>query len=213
MSLIIACLSQKGGVGKSTLARLIARTYASAGWTVKICDFNTKQLTSAKWVELRLAAGIEPKIAVESCTSVKGFSAQPFDLLVVDGRPDSDLTSLEIARIADLCVIPTGLTLDDLHPQVLFANELRTKGVSRDKMLLVLNRITPNVNAVREARAYLHSAGFTVAEAELTAMHSYQAAQNIGLSIAETRVTSLNERADRLASEIVAKVNIIQEAA
>lgn len=39
-ALIIGCISQKGGVGKSTLARLIAREYANSGWNVKIADLD-----------------------------------------------------------------------------------------------------------------------------------------------------------------------------
>jgi len=38
--MIIAIASQKGGVGKSTLARLIAREYAQAKWNVKIADLD-----------------------------------------------------------------------------------------------------------------------------------------------------------------------------
>jgi chromosome partitioning protein len=35
MTIQIGVASQKGGVGKSTICRLIAREYAKAGWTVK----------------------------------------------------------------------------------------------------------------------------------------------------------------------------------
>ncbi|MER9176340.1 ParA family protein [Mesorhizobium sp. M0955] len=207
MSIIIACLSQKGGVGKSTLARLLAWTYASAEWQVKICDFNTKQLTSVDWVAQRMAAGHKPDIAAEPYSSVKGFRKEPFDLLVVDGRPDSDNSSLDIARVADLCVLPTGLAIDDLKPQVMFANELRSKGIPRERILLVLNKITESEIAVVEARAYLRSAGYAVAETDLAAKTGYQMAQNAGKSIAETNFTTLNDRADELAAEIVARVN------
>jgi chromosome partitioning protein len=40
MAVIIAMVSQKGGIGKSTLSRLIAREYANAGWSVKIADLD-----------------------------------------------------------------------------------------------------------------------------------------------------------------------------
>jgi len=152
MPLIIACLSQKGGVGKSTIARLIARTYAAAGWQVKICDFNTRQLTSVDWVGSRMSAGIEPAIAAEPYNTVKSFKRETADLLVADGKPDSDQSSLDIAKVADFIVLPTGLALDDLKPQVLFANELVSKGVPRSKILLVLNKITESPVAVQEAR-------------------------------------------------------------
>ena len=38
MTVMIGVVSQKGGVGKSTISRLVAREYAAAGWTVKIAD-------------------------------------------------------------------------------------------------------------------------------------------------------------------------------
>jgi chromosome partitioning protein len=211
--IIIACLSQKGGVGKSTIARLIAWTYASAGWRVKICDFNTKQLSSVKWVERRQKAGMQPEISAEAYSSVKGFKREPFDLLVVDGRPDSDNSSLDIARVADLCVLPTGPALDDLEPQIIFAHELREKGIPRERLLLVLNKITESTKAIAQARAYLGSAGYAMADAELSAMQSYQNAQNVGLAIAETDFLSLNEKADALAAEIVNLVNELPRAA
>lgn len=211
--LVIACLSQKGGVGKSTLARLIARTYASAGWSAKIADFNTKQLTSVDWVGIRMAAGLEPVIHAEPYTSVKGFKREPFDLIVADGKPDSDNSSLEIAKVSNLIVIPTGLALDDLKPQILFANELVSKGIKRERMLIVLNKITESSSAVEEARQYLRSAGYQIADNDLTAKTGYQMAQNIGRSVAETNFQSLNERADELASEIVQKVNELAEKA
>src|SRR4051794_37335074 len=40
MVVTIGVISQKGGVGKSTVARLIAREFAQAGWNVKIADLD-----------------------------------------------------------------------------------------------------------------------------------------------------------------------------
>src|ERR1022692_3385638 len=61
----ISIVSQKGGVSKSTLARLVAREYANAGWSVKIADLDIAQSTSFAWQGRRLQAGIEPIIPVE----------------------------------------------------------------------------------------------------------------------------------------------------
>ena len=55
-------VSQKGGAGKSTLARLFARELAQDGFTVKIADLDTQQTTSTEWATDRAKAGIEPKI-------------------------------------------------------------------------------------------------------------------------------------------------------
>jgi ABC-type transport system involved in cytochrome bd biosynthesis fused ATPase/permease subunit len=49
MALIIGVVSQKGGVGKSTIARLIARELAAQDWEVKIADLDISQATSYHW--------------------------------------------------------------------------------------------------------------------------------------------------------------------
>lgn len=214
--LIISCLSQKGGVGKSTLARLIARTYAVAGWSVKICDFNTTQLTSVKWARIRQAAELEPRIDAEPYTSPSALKRERYNLVVADGRPDSDQSSMEIARFSDLIVVPTGLPLDDLEPQLMFANELVTKGIDRQKILFVLNKTTESRAAVIEARRYLQSAtGFLVADQDISAKTSYQRAQNYGYALSEVgeKIGSLEERADLLAAEVVSRATELQEQA
>lgn len=214
MPLIIACLSQKGGVGKSTLARLIARTYAVGGWSVKIADFNTTQLSSYNWAQIRNGEGNKPKIDSEPATSPSLLKREKYDLVVADGRPDSDQSSLEIARIADLIVIPTGLPLDDLMPQLRFANELVEKGIDPQKILWVLNKITDSITAVAEARDYIRQdQDYRIAAQELMHKISYQKAQNHGLALSEVgrKVGSLEEKADLLAAEIVELVTKLTE--
>ncbi|MGV1754857.1 ParA family protein [Agrobacterium sp. CG674] len=216
-SLVISCLSQKGGVGKSTLARLIARTYAVSGWTVKIADFNTKQLTSVVWGELRKANLIEPKIMAEAFDRPTRLRTDEADLVVADGRPDSDQSSMEIARVSDLIVVPTGLPLDDLQPQLMFANELVEKGIDKARILFVLNKTTESKVAVIAARNYLRTAtNFAVCENHITSKTSYQRAQNHGYSLSEVQglnTQRLEETADLLAAEIVAHVTKLGEEA
>lgn len=215
--LVIACLSQKGGVGKSTLARLVARTYASHGWQVKIADFNTKQLTSYDWCKIRQESNIEPAIIGEAYSRPTALRKENFDLVVADGRPDSDQSSMEIAKVADLVIIPTGLPLDDLKPQLMFANELVSKGVDKNRILFVLNKTTESKVAVIEARNYLRQAThFAVAENHITAKTSYQRAQNQGYALSEVQglnTARLEETADLLAAEIVAHAQRLGEAA
>jgi chromosome partitioning protein len=209
--LIIACLSQKGGVGKSTLSRLIARTYAAAGWQVKIADFNTKQLSSHNWGKNRLASELDPYVATEPYTQPSRLKRETVDLVVADGRPDSDQTSLDIARLADLVVIPTALSMDDLEPQLKFAHELVSKGVDAARVLFVLNKTVESKRAVSAARQYLSA--YQVAEHDLRQMLSYQEAQNFGHAISEVpaHVGALAEDADILAAEIVDRVTTLQQ--
>src|ERR1700683_393732 len=70
-AVIVALVSQKGGVGKSTLARIIAREYASAKWNVKIADLDIGQGNSFNWQSRRLQHDIKPVIAVERFGTVE----------------------------------------------------------------------------------------------------------------------------------------------
>jgi len=58
--------SQKGGVGKSTLARSTAVALACAGRKVLLADFDVEQRTCLRWQAQRQARRLEPTIAVEN---------------------------------------------------------------------------------------------------------------------------------------------------
>jgi chromosome partitioning protein len=204
----IACLSQKGGVGKSTLARLIARTYAAGKWRVKIADFNVKQKTSVDWAALRMAQGIQPEIAAEAYTDILKALRTDVDLLVIDGKPDSDAQTLRLAQEANLIAIATGVSADDLVPQVRFAQELKLRGIDARTMKFVLNKTTDSMAAIQDARNFITGGGFTVCETYLPNKTAYVNAHNSGRTLAETEFTTLNDRATALAQELI---NCLQE--
>jgi chromosome partitioning protein len=139
----IAFVSQKGGVAKSTLSRALAREVTSAGMSVKIADLDVQQGTTANWHRRRLAAGIEPVIAVEAFrTAAQALKAgNGYDLLILDGPARASAATLEIARHADLIVQPTGTSLDDLEPAVLLFHELVREKVPRATLSFALCRV------------------------------------------------------------------------
>ena len=63
--MIVSLISQKGGVGKSALSRLIAVEYARAGLSVKVADLDTGQGSTTKWKSRRDQQGVRPEIPVE----------------------------------------------------------------------------------------------------------------------------------------------------
>jgi Mrp family chromosome partitioning ATPase len=77
MAFIVSMVSQKGGVGKSTLARLLAREFAAQGWNVKIGDLDISQGTSFQWRTRRLQNKIEPDVPVEQFGTVERPSPWP----------------------------------------------------------------------------------------------------------------------------------------
>jgi len=204
MAAVVAFVSQKGGVGKSTLSRALAREAAAGGLRVKIADLDTQQGTSVDWHRQRLHAGIEPVVSVEAfSTAAQALAvADSFDILILDGPARTSQATLEIARSASLVVQPTGASLDDLRPAVREFHALVKAGVPTSRLVFALNRIgTPAEEA--ESRTYLAEAGYDVLAGCLLERPAYRQAQNGGSAITETRYVALNERADTLIQSLI----------
>lgn len=163
MAAIVAFVSQKGGVGKSTLARALAREAAAGGLRVKVADLDTQQGTAVDWHRLRLSQGIEPVVSVEAfATAAQALeAAKGYDLLIIDGPARTSSATLDIARAADLIVQPSGASRDDLIPAVREFHALTKAGVPNDRLAFALNRIGTPAEEVA-ARVYLQQAGYTV---------------------------------------------------
>ena len=205
MTYIIGMISQKGGAGKSTLARLFARELAQDDFTVKIADLDTQQSTCTEWASDRAEAGITPEIQVqpfENLRTALGESAH-FDAYILDGRPHSSRQTLEIAQAAHLIVIPTGQTKDDLRPAVKLAHSLVDSGIESTRIAFVLVKTTRSSAEISAARAYLEQTEYTLLDGFLPVSTAYGIAHDAGKTVAETSYQSLNDKAARLAQAII----------
>ncbi len=208
MTTIIGLISQKGGVGKSTLARAVAREAAASGLKVKLADLDTQQGTSSNWHRRRLEAGVEPTFSVEAFkTAVQALRVSPdYDCLVLDGPARASAATLEIARQASIVVQPTGASVDDLHPAVLTFHELVREGVPAARLAFALCKIGTDAEET-EARSYIAQAGFHALAGFVPERPAYRQAQNQGFTITETRFPQLNRRADKLLQSIVERID------
>jgi chromosome partitioning protein len=209
MAFLVAMVSQKGGVGKSTLARLLAREFAAQQWNVKICDLDISQGTSFLWRGRRLQSGIQPDVPVEQFGSVdKALKlASQYDMLIFDGAPHSTSQTREIAQASNLVVIPTGLAVDDLQPAVTLAHELVKHGVSRHKIVFALCKVGDSAPEIEDARSYLLKAGYDILPGDLPEKTAYRRASDEGRALTETRFPSLRGRAEELAQAIVDRIS------
>lgn len=185
----IGCISQKGGAWKSTLARALGTTYTAAGWNAKIIDLDTKQATSTNWQQRRLQAGIEPAVPVQLYGNVAAAvsRAGDADLFIFDGPANATEETVRIAKASNLLILPTGLTLDDLEPQVSLANSLAdTHGIPVDRIVFALCKASKRDAPADAARDYLSKTRFAVLEGSIQQQDCYAAAMNEGRSIVET---------------------------
>lgn len=205
MALIIGVVSQKGGVGKSTICRLIAREYAANELDVLIADMDVSQSTSFIWNGRRLENDIQPNIGVQQFRKVEAALKleDKYDAIVFDGAPHATRQTLEISQYANVVVIPTGTSLDDLIPTVQLAHELKKNGVATQKIVIVFSRVGNSQVELDEATEYIQMAGYRLLEGAIPERTAYRRASDAGKAATETTHHSTNERADELVQSII----------
>lgn len=208
MAYKIAVVSQKGGVGKSTIARMIATQFAGfdgGDWNVKIADMDISQGTSFHWMKRRAESGKEPIVRVENYARVEQAlaDAEGIDVMVFDGAPHSSKDTLKISKAADVIIIPTGTALDDLHPSVMLARELAKSGVEAGCIVFGLSRTGDSEAENLEAREYLQASGFRVAAGSLPDKTGYRRSSDLGMAVTETPYASLNVKAEEFFRSLI----------
>ncbi|MCK6693484.1 MAG: ParA family protein [Thermoanaerobaculia bacterium] len=211
MALKIGIISQKGGVGKSTLSRLLAVEYSRNGWEVKIADMDLSQGTVTEWNRIRMENDIEPKIAVEQFMTVKDAIKQDahYDLLIFDGEPHSTKKTLEIAQACDFMVLPTGVTVDDLMPTIKLAHELKRNGIDRKKIGIALSRVGDSHSELNGAKEYIEEAGYYYL-GMLQEKTSIGQAHDSGRAANETAFKSVNQATDQFIQAIVDRMELVK---
>ena len=204
----IGVIKQKGGVGASTLARMIAVSYSAAQWNVKIADMDTKQGSCTRWNSRRLANEIEPNINVQQFASVNSAVNQSndFDLLVFDGAPHSSKQTLEIAKVSDLILIPTGTSIDDLEPAILLCHELKAKGINMDNVYLVFCRVGNSLSELDESLQYVKQSRYNYFNTVIYEKTAVRRASDEGKAANETKFKTINQTNDALLQNIIDKL-------
>ena len=70
MAVVVGLVSQKGGVGKSTLARALGAVVAHAGLKVRIADLDPQQHTVVEWERMRGENRLAPALDVRGFATV-----------------------------------------------------------------------------------------------------------------------------------------------
>ena len=212
MGYIVGVVSQKGGVGKSTLARAVATTYAAAGWNVKVADLDINQASSFSWLQRRLAREIEPVVDVGTFGDVARAlrTVDAYDLMVLDGAPHATRATVEIGKHAHLVVLPTGLSLDDLEPTVLLANALINEhGIPLERIAIALVKTGDSARELEEARSYLGATPYHVLASQIPEKTAFRRAQDAGQSVVECPYRGSREQADALVQSLIDRLEAI----
>jgi chromosome partitioning protein len=212
MAIVVAFVSQKGGAGKSTLARALATSSVRAGLAVKTVDLDPEQATITVWAQTRDRYEVSPSIKVDAFRFVKDAlaSACGEEFVIIDTPGGISDAVAEIAAHATFLVQPTSPSVDDLYPAVLVFRALERVGVSRDKLAFAVNRTLADDEA-SNARAYLSELGFAVLAGDIPERLEYRTAMNQGQAITEASQEILSARADTMIADLLERARRVQE--
>lgn len=203
MAAIIAFISQKGGVGKSTLARALAVEASKGKLKVLLADCDPQQSTSDNWNRVREDKTISSKVFLDP--SLIWPLANDYNLVIIDGPARTSRSTLEIAKKADLLIQPANAGVDDLEPAIREFHALAKAGISKDKLVLVLNHLGSS-GEEQFARGYIQQSGYQVLSTGLAEKVSYRQTQNEGRAITEIIYPSLQKQAKKLIDEIIDRI-------
>jgi chromosome partitioning protein len=206
MATVVGFVSQKGGVGKSTLARALAASAVRAGLTVKTIDLDSEQATITIWAQTRDRYGVAPAVTVEAFRFVKHALASTHgeEFVIIDTPGGISDAVAEIAAHATYLVQPTSPSVDDLYPAILVFRALERVGVARDALAFALCRTLAEDEA-SSARTYLSGLNYTVLASDIPEHLDYRRAMNQGRAITEASQESLTSRADTMIADLLAR--------
>lgn len=143
--MVISILGEKGGSGKTTIARLLATELPKikSDLSVKIADMDTGQATALTWATARNRNYPHlRRVSVEGYSKLEDALDNSEDILILDTAGRTDKSTLKIALASDLIILPSASNMDDLAPTLKMAFELESKGISRENIYLCLTRIS-----------------------------------------------------------------------
>ena len=195
MATIIVFSGQKGGGGKSISARATGAelkrwSLQKGAWRVVVVDLDVAQRTTLEWSEARIANGIKPDVdvVVVDADEEPDFRipelSKTYHYIVVDAPGWSDEITTQLAAVADLTVLPSGPSIDDLRPTIRLFHELKNAGIPEQRITILLNRVdTPAEQELAEE--YLKKAGIKPLKAVIRNQVCYRSAVNVGQAITE----------------------------
>jgi chromosome partitioning protein len=185
---VLAVLAQKGGVGKSMLARSLAVQALMDGLKTAVLDADP-QGTVVAWGRRRKpdAPAVIALGAQTITEAVRALAARGADLVVIDTPPHAQPIISTAARAADAAILVTGPYPEDLEQVGIVAAVVQALGKPTG---IILNKTPPKSHALTLARAALTAFQLPICPTALTHLVSHPYASAEGLTAQEREPSS-----------------------
>ncbi|MDZ7935824.1 MAG: AAA family ATPase [Emticicia sp.] len=191
--MIISVTSLKGGVGKSTIAQNLAVCLAHNGVNVCIADADPDNENSGNWGNIRsddstlvhVPVWTTPELTLSR--QVKDYNKQ-FDVVIIDGTPSIGQMTSKILYVADVVLVPTIPSINDLWALSPFLKRHQQAQEEKEQeipLFMIMNQFKPNVLSNIESRDTLKNNGFKVLENFIRDRDAYRSAVIQGKGVIE----------------------------
>jgi chromosome partitioning protein len=188
---IVAVAGQKGGVGKTTIAVVLATEAMAQGLKVLLVDADTQRSTR-QWGDAAISAGNPAPTVIEMSATMAQPGQLPalsgqYDLTIIDCPGRHDATQGAALMLADVVILPCGPSSVDgwaLAGSVELVNRARTLRPEL-QAVVAINRVKPRTALANSARDDLAATGLPVLRSQLHDRVAYQESLGFGRSVAQ----------------------------
>lgn len=180
---VLSIISQKGGVGKTTLATALAVAAEQDGKQVALFDLDD-QASASFWFDIREASTpvVKDMKAVRLPIYLESMREAGCDLVIIDCPPVHKDIALDAAAPADFVLIPSKPDLFDIRSMTLTVKLLSK--IAKPSAV-VLTFCPPSGPEVPGARAAVQDIGAQLCPVEIGLRKSYARAQQTGQTAQE----------------------------
>ena len=181
---IVAVAINKGGTGKTTIARALGASAAAAGLNVLVLDMDTQQ-NATQWGRRRKQPLPLVRFTTENdlADELARAKAAGCDLAIIDTPPARSTEAPAAVEAADLVLVPFTADIEAFEQLPRTARLARTTG---RPAVAILNQVTPNSRSEEEAaRGVLSALGLPMAPAVLHRFKVHRDASREGLTAQE----------------------------
>lgn len=186
--MIVGVLSQKGGVGKTTIAINTAATLALRGQRVLLVDADP-QGSSLAWSSARDRDPLFPVVGMAKPSLHRDLPAmaKDYDVVVIDGAPRVNELGRSAILASDTILIPVQPSPYDVWAAALTVQLIREAQQFRERLTaaFVINRRIVNTAIGRDVASILDQFGLPVLPGHLCQRVVYAESASQGLSVAE----------------------------